>query len=374
MLVPRLTAQPRSGGDLRSLRLAQALARRSDLTVVVVGPHVDVASLTAATGARDVVWFPGRSGLRGRLLALLRGWPLAVARAWNTQARELVRRERLAGSHVVIDFLDPTALIDDTEPHVVNLHNVEADLSSLGRLGRGWRGLEQRLERRRMRSWEHQVLHRPQVTVVVPTQREADLLSTTVHVVANGTDIPPVPPPQPDAGTLLFVGALDYPPNADALVWWATEIAPRLGDAAMPPLTVVGRGNDDFVRTHPQLRGLSFAGVVDDVRPWLAEAAVSVVPVRHGGGTRIKILEAFANGRAVVTTSKGAEGVPLTPDVHAKVADTAEQFATAVTELWQDRTQRERLGAAAHELSLGYDWQAIGSTFADIVLSSTDPS
>ena len=374
MLVPRLTAEPRSGGDLRSLRFAQALARRSQLTVIVVGPPVDPPSLVAAIGAHQVLWFPGNSGIRGRLVALVRRWPLAVVRAWNAQARARVRDELQAGSRLVVDFLDPLAMVDEAAPHILNLHNVEADLASVGRLGGGWRGFEQRLERHRMGRWERHMLKRPQMSVVVPTDREAQALPVSAHVGANGTDIPDSPPQVPDGGTLLFVGALDYPPNADALVWWATEIAPRLTGLGLPSLTVVGRGHEQFVRQHPKARDLSFAGVVDDVRPWLAAATVSVAPVRHGGGTRIKLLEAFANARPVVTTSKGAEGLPVTDGVHVTIADSAEGFAGAVVELWTDANKREQLGSAAHRLSLDYDWQALGSAFADIVLGVDERS
>ena len=373
MLAPRLTAEPRSGGELRSLRLAQSLASRCELTIIVVGPATDVGSLTRATGAHEVLWFPGCTGARGRLLAFSHRWPLAVARAWNAQARDHVRSAARTGSRLVIDFLDPAALVDEAQPLVVNLHNVESDLASLENLGHGWRRVEQRVERRRMRRWEDRVVRRPRATVVVPTLREADQLAAHAVVVANGTDIPASPAAVPVAGTVLFVGALDYAPNSDALAWWVTEIAPLLRDADVPALTVVGRGQDEFVRQHPQAQGLTFAGVVDDVSPWLANATITVVPVRHGGGTRIKLLEAFANGRAVVTTSKGAEGLPVVDREHAIVADSAGLFASAVAELWHDSAQRNRLAAAARKLSLDYDWQALGSAFADIVLGSGQP-
>jgi glycosyltransferase involved in cell wall biosynthesis len=378
LLMPRLSAQPRSGGELRSLRIAQSLAQRSRLTIVVVGPPVDTDALAAATGADDVRWFPGRTGLGGRLLAAVRRWPLAVARGWNPRARDLVRGEIAGGARVVCDFLDPAALVDRDAELVLNLHNVEADLAALAGLGRGWRGWEQRVERARMRRWERDVVNRPRVHVVVPSQREADSLSVVAEVVGNGTDVPRSPAAIPSDGTVLFVGALDYPPNADALGWWLADIAPRLDDPALPALTVVGRGHEEFARTHATATRIDLVGPVDDVLPWIAAATISVVPVRHGGGTRIKVLEALANGRAVVTTSKGAEGLPVVDGVHARIADTPAEFAAAVEQLWHDGEQRARLAAAGHELSLDFDWRRLGSRFADIVLdikpgSSAEP-
>jgi glycosyltransferase involved in cell wall biosynthesis len=363
-VVPRLTDRPRSGGELRSLRLAQALARNGELTVVVVGPPVDVAALRAATGARDVLAFTGSSGVSGRLLALLRGWPLAVARAWNQQAARAIDDAARAGAVTVVDFLDPVALVGPDVPIVLSLHNVERDLGALPSV-RGWRGREQRLERGRMRRWEQRVLARRDVLVAVPSEREAALLApVAATVVPNGTDVPAHRPDVPGGGLVLFVGALDYGPNQEGLQWWAEEVWPHLAATGVPPLTVVGRAESALPAALARHESLHIVGAVDDVTPYVDAATVSVVPLRTGGGTRIKLIEALAHGRPTVTTSKGAEGLPVRNAEHVVMTDDPRQFADATARLWSDRALREQLSASAYEFAQRFDWRAITDEFA----------
>lgn len=368
-VAPRLSPSPRSGGELRSLRLAQALGRAADLTVVIVGPAVDVALLRAETGAREVLSFPGASGVAGRLLGLRRRWPLAVARAWSEDAAAWVTNAARAGAITVVDFLDPLALVGPAVPVWLSLHNVEHDLATLPP-GPGWRGIEQRLERRRMRQWERQAVARPGLRIVVPSRREATLLDPAdVMVLPNGTDVPASRPPIPDDGLLLFVGALDYPPNQEGLRWWTQHVWPRLQSPDVPRLTVVGRAAAALPSALARHESLDVVGAVDDVAPYVDRATVSVVPLLTGGGTRIKLIEALAHGRPTVTTTKGAEGVGVTHDVDVLVADDAQLFAAHVSSLWSDRDARERLGSNGFSLARTLDWRHLSDEFAAHVVS-----
>jgi glycosyltransferase involved in cell wall biosynthesis len=149
---------------------------------------------------------------------------------------------------------------------------------------------------------------------------------------------------------LLFVGLLMYPPNADAARWLASEIFPRVraiypecrlyivGDAAPP----------DLINLNGQ--GVELTGRVDSLGPWYAKCDVALAPVRAGGGTRLKILEAMAYGRPVVSTTLGAEGLSLRHGEHLLLADTTEDFALAIVEVIQNRALRIRLRKAARKL------------------------
>jgi glycosyltransferase involved in cell wall biosynthesis len=363
-VAPRLTDRPRSGGELRSLRLAQALARAGDLTIVVVGPPIDTVAVRAATGAREVLAFEGATGIRGRSLGLRRGWPLAVARAWNADAARALNEAARAGAVTVVDFLDPVALVEPDVPITLSLHNVERDLGALPSVP-GWRGWEQRRERVRMRRWEQQVLARPSLRAVVPSERDAELLAPVMAtVVPNGTDVPAQRPELPAGGLVLFVGALDYGPNQEGLRWWADDVWPLLASTGVPPLTVVGRAESALPAALAGHESLRIVGAVDDVTPYVDAATVSVVPLRTGGGTRIKLVEALAHGRPVVTTSKGAEGIPVDDGVHVSLADDATEFAAHVAALWSDRARRERLAHNGYELAQRFDWRAITDEFA----------
>ena len=148
----------------------------------------------------------------------------------------------------------------------------------------------------------------------------------------------PAPPPSPprrdaaDPFRFLFIGTMDYYPNSDAYNWLRREILGILERTAPGPfvVNVAGSGSDGRLRSHPCVRLL---GVVPEVRPLYEAADAAIVPLRAGGGTRIKILEAFSYGRPVVSTTIGAEGITATSGTDILLGDTAEDFAARCVEL-----------------------------------------
>ena len=153
-----------------------------------------------------------------------------------------------------------------------------------------------------------------------------------------------------DRPTLLFVGLLDYPPNADAATWLVGDILPRLRRIA-PDCTVrlVGRADPSLAATLGRGEGVHVVGPVPSMNPELALADLVVVPVRFGSGTRVKILEAFAHHLPVVSTTLGAEGLDARDGEHLLLADGAEEFAAACARLVQQVGLRERLTHQAAE-------------------------
>ena len=192
-----------------------------------------------------------------------------------------------------------------------------------------------------------------------------------VETVPNGVDCGHNRPglAQPRPNTLVYNGSLTYSANYDAMRWFLAEIYPRI-QARQPGVTltitgstkgvdVAGLALDDTVR---------LTGFVDDVRIPVAEAAVCVVPIRQGGGTRLKILEALALGTPVVATSKGAEGLAVTDGEQLLLADTPEAFAGQTLRVLRDPALHERLAANARRLvETRYDWTPIGKRFAALV-------
>lgn len=166
-----------------------------------------------------------------------------------------------------------------------------------------------------------------------------------------------------------FVGALDYEPNADAVRWFADEVLPlvRRHHPGVRFL-VVGRGEEaiGWVGAAP---GVELLGRVDDLGAVLVATDVSVVPIRVGAGTRLKVVEALANHLPLVTTPVGCEGIELTDDVDALIAQDAESFAAAVVRLLDDGTTRQRLADAAAELfERRYEWSAIRAQVTEVAL------
>jgi glycosyltransferase involved in cell wall biosynthesis len=185
-----------------------------------------------------------------------------------------------------------------------------------------------------------------------------------VVVVPNGVDGDAYQPPSAGAAeprSLVFSGSMDWRANQDAIRWFIDAVHPRLRERGAYKLYVVGRTPPpwltDPTRVPPEL---VVTGTVDDVRPWIARGSVYVVPLRVGGGSRLKILEALAMGQAVVSTTVGAEGLDLEAGRHFVAADTPEDFAEAVSGLLDDPVRRRALGAAGRALiDARYRWEQI---------------
>jgi polysaccharide biosynthesis protein PslH len=187
-----------------------------------------------------------------------------------------------------------------------------------------------------------------------------------IGVVPNGVDTEFFKPDrvlQPDdLPLILFTGTLDFRPNIDAVTWFADAVLP-LVQAEHPTarFAIVGRNPVVAVRELGDRRGIELVGEVDDVRPWFGRAAAYVVPMRIGGGVRLKLLEALAMEQAVVATPMGAEGVEgLQHGVHALLAADPAAFAAQVSAVLRDRVGARRLGSAGRELVVArYDWASI---------------
>jgi glycosyltransferase involved in cell wall biosynthesis len=164
-----------------------------------------------------------------------------------------------------------------------------------------------------------------------------------------------------EGARLVFVGQMGWFPNRDGVQWFLDEIFPRVL-AQRPDAHFVLVGKAQGLRVPQALAPhVQLAGFVDDLRPYIHSAGVYVVPLRSGSGTRLKVLEAMAFGKAIVTTRIGAEGIRLAPGEEALFADDAESFANAVLELIADPVRAQGLGAAARaNAQANYDWNAIG--------------
>ena len=190
-----------------------------------------------------------------------------------------------------------------------------------------------------------------------------------IEVVPNGVDTKFFVPTQARSthGSLLFVGIMDYPPNAEAVCHFVADIFPEVR-RQMPAavLHVVGaRPTAEVLRLASD--SVVIHGFVPDVRPYYRAAEVVIVPLLHGGGTRLKILEAAASGRAIVATSMGAEGLALAAGDDIEIADSPAEFAAAVFRLSADEQARQRLSINARRAVLPYDWDAIGAEVCRIV-------
>src|SRR2546430_1809329 len=232
---------------------------------------------------------------------------------------------------------------------------------------RAWRRALLEVEWRKMRRCETRACTQATVTIAVSDVDRALLAAAApgarVFTVPTGVDtsyFAPTGVPESPA-RLVFIGSMDWYPNEDAMVFFIGEILPVIRRAVPDvEMTVVGRDPSERLRALGEAAGVRITGTVEDVRPWIADAAVYVVPLRVGGGTRLKIFEGLAMGKAVVSTTVGAEGLPLVDGTHFVRADGPAEFARAVVSLLRDRDRRRALGTAGRHPRGGRDFWAPG--------------
>jgi sugar transferase (PEP-CTERM/EpsH1 system associated) len=373
------------GGRLRSFHTIAELAKRHRVTVLTThGPADDPDGLTdrldACERVTSVPYTIPKVGSARFAAALLRSWlspyPVDLWKCRVPALRRQIRETLAAGVDVcVADFLAaaPNVPWSGRTPTILFEHNVEymiwKRLHAVER--RAWRRVLLDIEWRRMRRYEARACRLARLTIAVS---EAD--RALLAAGAPGADIQAIPTgvdtsyfhPNGTAETptrLVFTGSMDWYPNEDAVMHFIETILPEIR-RRVPGITVavVGRNPSDHLKAAGAAVGVEITGTVADVRPYVSEAAVFVVPLRIGGGTRLKIFEALAMGKAVVSTSVGAEGLPLVPGEHFLQADSPADFARAVVTLVQDGQRRRSLGEAGRRLVEGsYSWEQIGREF-----------
>lgn len=253
---------------------------------------------------------------------------------------------------------------------VLNHHNLESALirtrsQTARNPGARW---VLRHEASRLEALERDWVPRAAMNLVVSDldgERLAQLAPrANVEVVPNGVDIEYFradPEIRPDPSTMVFAGGMDWYPNRDAMIHFARDIWPRLASSnAQRRAIIIGRSAPTELLEVSDSR-LEVLGFVPDVRPFVSRAAIYICPIRIGGGTRLKILDALAMSRALVSTDLGVEGLDLTPEVHFLRANTSDEFDRQITRLEGDEALRVRLARAGRELvEKRFSWTVVG--------------
>jgi glycosyltransferase involved in cell wall biosynthesis len=372
-----------NGSKLRISYLLRELARQHDVELLSFAPEPpgdtalrELHEICASVELLPETPFAGRAG--GRLRGLFSAAPRSVL-ANHSQAMAAAVRARAGRRYDVVIaselhmapyalLLDAPRLLEEVELTILReQHATQARLPGRVRYGLTW------WKARRYVAG----LLRQFAGATVVSERERALLQPLAPaqlglvVVPNGVDMAACSGSfgDPQADTLIYPGALSYDANFDAVAHFLGAIWPRLR-AARPGvrLRVTGRATPEQIAALPSADGVEFTGYLDDVRPAVARAWAEVVPLRKGGGTRLKVLEALALGTPVVSTSKGVEGLELEDERHVLVADTAEAFAAATERLLGQPELRASLAAAGRQaVRERYDWRTIGARLNDLV-------
>jgi len=376
---------PDTGGKIRSYQILKQLARWHDITLFTYYPE------------RPNDLHPAGSELFSKVVAVPLPLPhyrslaeyaryarlLATGRAYTIEKYFYypeVRRsfQALMGSSqfdlIVCDFIYPAPLIDwKSRPRkILFTHNVEAQIwERYYKVARNpiWKFVCW-LESRTLARAERQYLPLADCVLTVSEYDRAFfaqyVAADRLFVIPTGVDTeyfqPMSDPPEPN--TMVFTGSMDWMPNEDGVSYFGEKIFPIIqreipkarffAVGHRPPKRILALASESVVVT----------GSVDDIRPYLAKAAVCVVPLRSGSGTRIKIFEAMAMGKAVVSTTLGAEGLPVRHGEHIILADDPEHFARETVGVLRDVERRDQLGRAARQLvAENYGWPAVAKYF-----------
>lgn len=364
---------PMGGGHLRSFHLTRALAEQYRVTLV---GFTYGEPLHAPPFALDIVAVPWEAPPLYR--AMTSDDAVAAERATHTLAYDIeepwfvsyYESERFAGAVteatkqadlVLFEGTDMGRFLSAVPPGPTTV----LDLMDLETLVRARLHGENSLEARRTLHFERQIAQGVNLCLAV-SEAEAQaarrlLAVTDVVVVPNGVDtrrLARLPEP-PNDDRLLFVGSMNYAPNVDAIVYFVDEVLPQIA-AACPTvrLDIVGRDPAPDVLARASNR-VHVYGAVPDVALYYREARVVIAPIRFGGGTRLKILEAAALGRPIVATTFAATGLMLADRREILFADTPSAFADRTIELLTDPALGRSLASAARSAALAFDWECV---------------
>jgi polysaccharide biosynthesis protein PslH len=376
-----------NGGNIRSYHIAHCLAQAHEVTFFsYFGGPQDAGyetelkehfpgAVCACTGGSEAS--PALRAL-DYLSQLTHREPYAVRRFASSGVKKQLQTwfQQQAFDIAVCDFLD--AAINFPKrldiPSVLFQHNVESEIWR--RLAAAesnvWKRMVYKFEAQKMSRYEESVV-RCFHHVIAVSGHDRALMSRWVDpqritVVPTGVDLNNFRITRPSGKPLvMFVGAMDWEPNVDAVEYFCGQVWPKIKkDVPAALFRIVGRNPGRRVQKLAS-DSIEVTGSVPSVQSHLQEAAVVVVPLRIGGGTRLKIYEAMAMGKAVVSTSVGAEGLDVHDGRDIVLADQPAEFAQAVKVLLQDGELRGKHERAAIDLAQRYDWPVIAKKFAEVL-------
>ena len=379
------------GGKIRTYNMLKELKRDHEITYLTLddGTAGVVEREQALEYCDELVCVPHQSrekftaGFYAELLFNLASrLPYAIKKYDSPLMRNEIRERAKAGKFdlVVCDFLAPAANVPfDLEcPTVLFQHNVEAVIWK-----RHYEVQSNPLKKSylyaqwlKLRAFERKMCRRFDSVVAVSSDDREQMRNEygveSVFSVPTGVDtnfFRPRGNRQPSPHNIVFTGSMDWLPNEDAISYFTEKVWPRIRQAIPDvTLTIVGRNPYASLRELAKRdSSIEVTGRVDDVRPYIERAAAYVVPLRIGGGTRLKIYEAMAMEKAIISTSIGAEGLPVKDGTELLLADTAELFAEAVIRVLSDKALASDLGnRAAATVRAEFDWERVAARFGRI--------
>jgi len=376
------------GGQIRTLETIKRLHARHEVHYVAYDNPAQPEGLQRAHEYCTHVYpltldVPPRRSLKfgGQLLAnLFSPLPLSITRYFSPAMRDQIAKlvNTISFDSMVCDFLTPAPNFPDMSKVVLFQHNVETMI---------WRRhVEQSPDPLRKRYFQMQAdrmfncerdMCRAAGRVIAVSPQDAVMMKKMFDVeslsVPTGVDLDYFRRPADAAqkADLVSVGSMDWLPNSDGVNYFVSEVMQLVWQQKPDcTLAIVGRAPaPDVLALAQKDSRITVTGTVPDVRPWMWGASVAVVPLRIGGGTRLKIYEAMAAGTPTVSTTIGAEGLDVTHPGNIRLADTSETFANECLTLLTNPEQREAVAAAAlHLVTSRYSWDAVTNDFEKLLV------
>lgn len=385
-----------TGGKIRTGNILRELARLAQVTVIsnVESPRDDKYVDQMRSMCDRFIGVPWKEKERYSLtfytsvfLKKFSRYPVSVLNDYSQALEQAVLGELEADDYdlLICDFLQSSLNVRKVKgiPTLLFQHNVEAQITQrhVERASSTFVRFFWGMQHKRMFRHEKAMCHRFDGVIAV-SDSDKSIMETwygadNVHTIPTGVDVDFFKPPTQvvQKQQLVFTGSLDWLPNEDALVHFIESTFPIV-KREFPDvhLLVVGRKPPPRLERLVRNRNdIELTGWVDDTRPYIAESAVYIVPIRIGGGTRMKIYEALAMGKALVSTTVGAEGLPLTDGEHFLNADDDADFASAIIELLGNPEQRRILGEQARDYVVThFGWHIVAQRFLEICESVVD--
>lgn len=383
---------PRTGFCTRVYQLARQLSARHEVTLLsYAGPHEQegVTGLAAQMPVRAVEWKAASAFGKRAAQALTIASPRPYyCRDVHSGAMQRAIDDVCSTHGFDVIQLESSFLCSFRFPHdtllVIDEHNIEYEV--FRRMSEGERSLPRRafnrLEYLRCRRFEQACWRRADACVVT-SEREVPTVhayapDTPVVAVPNAVDLDYFAPSDSSAEphTVVFNGILTYRPNVDAARHLIEDVWPLVRDRYPDArLTLVGRSEGVDTRSL-RAPGVELLGEVPDIRPYVQGASVVAVPIRIGGGTRLKVVEALAMGKATVSTTLGCEGLAVRDREHLLIADDAHAFASRIFDAFEDQGLRDALGRAGRRLvEARYSWELAGARLESLYrrITGTEP-
>lgn len=397
---PRQCWPAASGAKLREYHLARALGSRARLHYVFFSaPHGKPPTQADLPFCAEITELPpARSYTPGKIVrGMLGQWPISVLNYTSPEMTAALTRIASSAKFDVIHLdsihlaaYEPVLRRLQSDARIVyDWHNIESDIMRqyTARSTSPARKLYSALTTPKLTALEHRILHSAFGHLVCSAREREQLRAIApgarIEVIENGVDTSRFASPRKDLPRyrIVYVGLMSYHANIEAAVWFTREIWPSIR-RKFPQwtLTLVGADPAPPVLDLAREAGVEVTGTVPDVAPYYDQAIAAVVPLRTGGGTRLKILEAMAAGVPVVSTALGAEGLEISPGVNILLAPgdgsgLADQWIASLESAAADGPLRSTLISEGRRL-VGdrYDWEAIGRKTFDLYRRWVDPS